>query len=84
MKWQKVKEAPPFFVAHGDQDRLVSVENSRRFTEHLRDSSSNPVVYVELPGAGHNFDLYHSIRTKAVVNGIEAFVDWVQANNKRI
>ena len=76
------KEAPPFFVAHGDQDRLVSVENARRFTEHLRDSSSNPVVYVELPGAEHNFDLYHSIRTEAVVHGIEAFTAWVQANNK--
>ncbi|MDQ0879486.1 acetyl esterase/lipase [Peribacillus sp. V2I11] len=45
------KGALPFFVAHGDQDRLVSMENARRFTEHLRDSSSNPVVYVELPGA---------------------------------
>ncbi|MFB6801015.1 hypothetical protein ACFCVU_07350 [Peribacillus butanolivorans] len=22
------KEAPPFFVAHGDQDRLVPVENA--------------------------------------------------------
>ena len=76
------KDAPPFFVVHGDQDRYVPVEAARLFAEHLRDSSSNPVVYVELPGAEHNFDLYHSIRTEAVVLGIEAFAAWGLVNNK--
>ena len=51
----------------------MPVGNARRFTEHLSDSSSNPVVYAELPGAEHNYDLYHSIRTEAVMNGIDAF-----------
>lgn len=76
------KDAPPFFVAHGDQDRFVPVEAARLFTEHLRNSSTNPVIYVELPRAEHNFDLFHSIRTEAVVHGIEAFAAWVMANNK--
>ena len=60
----------------------VPVENARLFAEHLRDSSTNPVVYVELPGAEHNFDLFHSIRTEAVVHGIEAFAAWGLVNNK--
>ena len=55
-------DAPPFFVAHGDQDTLVPVEDARRFVERLRRISSNPVVYAELPGAQHAFDLFHSIR----------------------
>ena len=29
-------DAPPFFVAHGDQDTLVLVEDARRFVEQLR------------------------------------------------
>jgi hypothetical protein len=49
------------------------VGNARRFTEPLSDSSSNPVVYAELPGAEHNYDLYHSIRTEAFMHGIDAF-----------
>ena len=55
-------DAPPFFVAHGDQDTMVLVEGARLFVERLRSTSSSPVVYAELPGAQHAFDLFHSIR----------------------
>jgi acetyl esterase/lipase len=72
-------DAPPFFVAHGDQDTLVSVENARPFVELLQSGSSHPVVYVELPGAQHSFDVFHSLRFEAVVNGIEAFTAWVRS-----
>ncbi|WP_347551263.1 alpha/beta hydrolase [Pseudalkalibacillus hwajinpoensis] len=74
-----VKEAPPFLIAHGDRDTIVSVEHARSFVQHVRTSSSHPVVYVELPGAEHNFDLFHSIRNEAVIGGIEVFSDWVLA-----
>jgi acetyl esterase/lipase len=70
-------DAPAFFVAHGDRDTVVVVEDARRFVEQLRSASDNPVVYAELPGAHHTFDLFHSIRFEAVVNGIEAFAAWV-------
>jgi acetyl esterase/lipase len=46
-------DAPPFFVAHGDKDTLVLVEDARRFVQRLRRTSSNPVVYAELPGGQH-------------------------------
>jgi acetyl esterase/lipase len=72
-------DAPPFFVAHGDLDTIVLVEDARRFVERLRHASPNPVVYAELPGAQHTFDLFHSLRFEAVVDGIEAFVDWSRA-----
>ena len=69
--------APPFFVAHGDQDTLVPVDDARGFVGQLRASSSNPVVYVELPGAQHGFDLFRSRRLDSVVDAIEAFAAWV-------
>jgi acetyl esterase/lipase len=65
--------APPCFVAHGDQDTLVTVEDARGFVEQLRATSSNPVVYAELPGAQHGFDLFRSRRFDTVVDAIEAF-----------
>ena len=38
-----------------------------------------PVVYAELPGAQHTFDLFHSLRFESVVDGIEAFAAWVRS-----
>jgi acetyl esterase/lipase len=66
-------DAPPCFVAHGDRDSLVLVEDARGFVEQLRATSSNPVVYAELPGAQHGFDLFRSRRLDTVVDAIEAF-----------
>lgn len=75
--------APPFFVAHGDRDTVVPVEGVREFVARLRDRSTNPVVYAELPGAQHAFDLFHSLRFDAVVDGVEAFAAWVLAARSR-
>jgi acetyl esterase/lipase len=72
-------KAPPFFVAHGDRDTLVLVDDARRFVEQLRSASSQPVVYAELPGGQHTFDLFHSIRFETVVDAIEAFAGWVRS-----
>jgi acetyl esterase/lipase len=70
--------APPCFVAHGDRDSLVVVEDARGFVEQLRATSSNPVVYAELPGAQHGFDLFRSRRFDTVVDAIEAFAGSVR------
>lgn len=65
--------APAFFVAHGDRDTTAPVKGARLLVERLRSTSSNPVVYAELPGGQHAFDLFHSIRFETVINAIEAF-----------
>jgi acetyl esterase/lipase len=67
-------DAPPFLLAHGDKDTVVLVEDARRFVAELASTSSNPVVYAELPGAQHVFDMFHSLRFEAVIGAIEAFV----------
>ncbi len=71
--------AVPFFIAHGELDSFVPVAEARRFAERLRQVSQQPVVYAELPGGQHTFDLYHSPRFEAVVNGIEAATAWVRS-----
>ena len=38
------------------------------------------MVYAELPGAQHGFDLFGSIRFETVVDGIEAFTAWVRSH----
>lgn len=66
--------APPFFLAHGDLDSMVPAASSSALADHLRESSSNPVVHVELPGAQHGFDILRSVRFDAVVTGVAAFL----------
>jgi acetyl esterase/lipase len=73
--------APPCFVAHGDLDTLVVVEDARGFVEQLRATSSNPVVYAELPGAQHGFDLFRSRRFDSVVDAIQAFTTHVRSRH---
>jgi acetyl esterase/lipase len=74
------ESAPPFLIAHGDQDTYVPVEQARELATRLRLVSASPVVYAELPGAQHSFDLFHSIRFETLVNGIEAFAAWVRSS----
>jgi len=52
---------------------------ARRFVDELRGVSANPVVYAELPGAQHSFDLFHSLRFDRVVDAAEAFAAWVRS-----
>jgi acetyl esterase/lipase len=74
-------DAPPFFVAQGDHDTYSPqfVDIARGFAGELGATSSRPVVYAELPGGQHSFDLFHSIRFETVVDGIEAFAAWVRS-----
>jgi acetyl esterase/lipase len=52
---------------------MVPVDIARCFAADLRDASVGTVVYVELPGAQHAFDLFRSLRYEAVVDRVEAF-----------
>lgn len=72
-------DAPPMFVIHGAHDSLVPVAEARELVRRLRDVSKEPVVYAELPGAQHAFDVFHSIRSAHVIRGVERFLRWVHA-----
>ncbi|MFD5449455.1 alpha/beta hydrolase [Streptomyces sp. NPDC127100] len=71
-------DAPPFLIAHGDLDELVETENPKALVTALRSVSTSPVVYAELPGGHHAFDLFHSFRFEALIDGIEDFAAWVK------
>jgi acetyl esterase/lipase len=66
--------APPFLIFHGEHDSLVPVDDARTFARRLTEVSRSEVLYVELPGAEHAFDLFPSARTAHVVEGIERFL----------
>lgn len=68
-------DAPPFLVVHGRNDTLVPVQEARLFVERLRAVSDQPVLYLELPGTEHAFDVFPSIRNAHVVRAVGRFVE---------
>ena len=69
-------EAPDFFVIHGARDTLVPVDQARQFVARLREVSKRTVVYAELPGAQHAFDVLPSIRSAHIVRAIDRYLHW--------
>ncbi len=69
-------DAPDFFVLHGVGDTLVPVDQARKFVARLREVSKRTVVYAELPGAQHAFDVFPSIRSAHVVRAIDRYLHW--------
>ena len=69
-------DAPDFFVLHGTHDTLVSVEQARLFVARLREVSTGSVVYAELPGAQHAYDIFSSVRCGHVVRAVDRFLHW--------
>ena len=69
-------DAPPFFVIHGERDTLVPVAEARLFVDLLREASKAPVLYAELPGAQHAFEVFPSERTGHALMGVERFLAW--------
>jgi acetyl esterase/lipase len=73
-------DIPPVLVFHGTNDSLAPVEDARHFVHMLEERSKDTVVYIELPGAHHAFEVFASVRAMHAIRGVEAFAAWLAAN----
>ncbi|OBI93756.1 alpha/beta hydrolase [Mycobacterium asiaticum] len=71
------RNAPPFLVIHGSKDSVIPVAQARSFVERLRAVSTSAVNYVELPGAGHGFDMLDGPRAGAMAHATGLFLNQV-------
>src|SRR5262249_17940726 len=69
--------APPFLVIHRDCDTMGPLRGARRFAALLREAIPGRVAYAEIPGAQHAFEIFPSVRTVLVIQGVERFLAWV-------
>jgi acetyl esterase/lipase len=74
--------APPLFVVHGSSDTVIPVAQAREFVEKARATSHSPVGYLELPGAGHGFDMLDGARTAAATKAISLFLNEVHRTRR--
>ena len=63
-------------IVHGEQDTLLPPRAAAHLSDQLRRASATPVVYAELPGAQHTFDLLHSLRFELVPDALWSFCAW--------
>jgi acetyl esterase/lipase len=77
--------APPFFLIHGDQDTIIPVREARHFRQALEATSRNPVVYSEIPRAGHAFDLVDTSHARRCAVEVTRFLDevWTRHEESR-
>jgi acetyl esterase/lipase len=79
MSWVH-KDAPPFLVIHGTGDSVIPVAQARSFVERMRKASHSVVSYIELPGAGHAFDMIDGARTGSMATAIGLFLNQIHRN----
>ena len=72
-------DAPPFFVVHGADDSIIPVDEAREFVAAMREVSTSPVIYAELPHTQHGFDIFGSPRAHYTAEAIGDFLSWVYA-----
>jgi acetyl esterase/lipase len=72
-------QAPPLFVIQGERDTLVPAEEARLFVKAFQQKASAQIVYAEVSGAQHAFDLCTTPRTQAVVDGVERFLAYLHS-----
>jgi acetyl esterase/lipase len=69
-------------VLHGTHDSVAPVEYARDFVAKLRAVSRNPVVYAELPGAQHAWEVFRSLRAMHSVHAVARFLEWCRCRSK--
>ncbi|KAL4801944.1 Alpha/Beta hydrolase protein [Aspergillus unguis] len=67
---------PPTFIVHGDADRMVSVEVSRKLYEVLQEKGVNCGM-VEVPGEDHTFTLGMEVGSHAWNHSVKGF-EWLE------
>jgi acetyl esterase/lipase len=72
--WHAREDIPPLFAIHGNNDCLAMVEDARDFVEALRTKSQAPVLYAELEGAQHGFEIFHAVRTEFTIEAVGKFL----------
>lgn len=77
-------DAPPFLVVHGTGDTVIPVAQARSFVQRLRATSRAAVSYMELPGAGHGFDMTDGARTGSMATAIGLFLNQIHRDKTQI
>jgi len=77
------KDAPPFFVLHGESDSVIPSVQARAFVDALRGAGASTLGYAELPNAHHAFDLFATVRSRLAADTVADFLGVVYGRHLR-
>lgn len=77
------RDAPPFFVLHGESDSVIPSVQARAFCSALREAGAPTVGYAELPNAHHAFDLFATVRSRLAADAVADFLGVVHGRHLR-
>jgi len=80
---QITSNAPPMFIIQGDNDCLAPVEKTRLFVNALKEKSDSPVLYAEIEGAQHAFEIFHTVRTEFTIETIGKFLFYCYSKSRK-
>jgi acetyl esterase/lipase len=67
------REAPPFFVLHGENDSVIPSVQAQAFCTALREAGAPIACYAELPNAHHAFDTVATVRSRLAADAVADF-----------
>jgi acetyl esterase/lipase len=67
------REAPPFFVLHGENDSVIPSVQAQAFCMALHEAGAPTVCYAELPNAHHAFDTVATVRSRLAADAVADF-----------
>ncbi len=68
------RDAPPFFVLHGEKDELVPSSQARAFCAALHVAGAPTVAHAELANAHHAFDITPTVRSRLAADAVADFL----------
>jgi acetyl esterase/lipase len=76
------RQAPPFFVLHGEKDPLAPTGQARAFCTALRGAGAATVAYAELANAHHAFDITPTVRSRMAADAVADFLGVVYGRQR--
>lgn len=68
------RDAPPFFVLHGQNDAVIPPSQAQAFSTALREAGARTVSYAEIPNAHHAFDTIATLRCQLAAEAVATFL----------
>lgn len=68
------RDAPPFFILHGENDAVVPRSQALGFHTALREAGASTVAFAEIPNAHHAFDTIATLRCQLAAEAVASFL----------
>ena len=68
------RDAPPFFILHGENDTIVPRSQADAFAAALHAVGAHTVAHAEIPNAHHAFDAIATLRCQMTAEAVAAFL----------